>query len=46
MIEGEDFPLSFRKTILNMIWKQKGPAEILKNSRFSHEGGRVPAQNM
>ena len=36
MIEDEDFPISFRKTILYMIWKQKGPAEILKNNRFIH----------
>ena len=36
MIEKEEFPTSFRKTILNMIWKQKGPAEILKNNRFIH----------
>ena len=31
MIEMEVFPTKFRKTILNMIWKSKGPAEILKN---------------
>ena len=36
MIEKEEFPTSFRKTILNMIWKQKGPSEILKNNRFIH----------
>ena len=36
MIDGEDFPTSFRRTILYMIWKQKGPAEILKNNRFIH----------
>ena len=36
MIEEEKFPLSFRKTLLNMIWKSKGPAEILKNNRFIH----------
>ena len=36
MIDDEEFPLSFRKTVLFMIWKQKGPAEILKNSRFIH----------
>ena len=36
IIENEEFPASFRKTILFMIWKQKGPAEVLKNSRFIH----------
>ena len=36
MIDNEEFPIAFRKTILYMIWKQKGPAEILKNSRFIH----------
>ena len=36
MILREEFPSAFRKTILNMIWKQKGPAEILSNSRFIH----------
>ena len=36
MIENEEFPLSFRKTLLYMIWKQKGPADVLKNSRFIH----------
>ena len=30
MIEKEEFPLSFRKTLLSMIWKRKGPAEVLK----------------
>ena len=37
MIEMEVFPTKFRKTILNMIWKSKGPAEILKNNRFIHK---------
>ena len=36
MIEKEEFPSSFRKTLLNMIWKRKGPAEILSNNRFIH----------
>ena len=36
MIEKEEFPSSFRRTILNMIWKSKGPAEILKNNRLIH----------
>ena len=26
----------FRKTLLYMIWKSKGPQEILKNNRFIH----------
>jgi hypothetical protein len=34
MILREEFPSTFQKKILNMIWKQKGPAEILSNSRF------------
>ena len=36
MIAAEEFPHSFNRTVLYMIWKQKGPAEILKNSRFIH----------
>ena len=36
MVENVEFPKSFRKTLLYMIWKQKGPAEVLKNSRFIH----------
>ena len=36
MIERERFPIIFRKTILFIIWKQKGPADILKNSHFIH----------
>ena len=36
MIEGEAFPTKFRKTILYIIWKQKGLAEILMNNRFIH----------
>ena len=36
MISEEEFPSLFRKTLLNMIWKQKGPSEILKNNRFIH----------
>ena len=36
MITKEEFPSGFRKTMLHMIWKQKGPSEILKNSRFIH----------
>ena len=26
----------FTKTIVNMIWKQKDPAKIIKNKRFIH----------
>ena len=36
MLVNEEFPTGFRKTILHMIWKQKGPSEVLKNSRFIH----------
>ena len=36
IIERERFPVGFRKTLLFMIWKQKGPADILNNSRFIH----------
>ena len=34
MIDEEEFPTMFRKTLLNMIWKLKGRSEILKNNRF------------
>ena len=36
MIKEEEFPDMFRRTLLYMIWKQKGPANILKNNRFIH----------
>ena len=36
IIMEEDFPVMFSKTILYMIWKLKGPQEILKNNRFIH----------
>ena len=36
MIREENFPIMFRYTLLYMIWKQKGPQEILRNSRFIH----------
>ena len=36
IIMEEEFPVMFRKTILYMIWKLKGPQEILKNNRFIH----------
>ena len=39
MIETEEFPLSFRKTTLYMIWKRKGAMDILKNNRFLHMKG-------
>ena len=34
MIQNKEFPIMFRKTY--MIWKQKGPQEILQNNRFIH----------
>ena len=36
MIKTESFPDNFRNTLLHMIWKGKGGAEVLKNSRFVH----------
>jgi hypothetical protein len=36
IIEKEEIPDSFRQTILYMIWKRKGPMNILKNNRFLH----------
>ena len=36
MIEEEEFPTSFRKTVLYMIWKRKGSMDILSNNRFLH----------
>ena len=36
MLEEEQFPIMFRKTLLYMIWKMKGPQEVLKNNRFIH----------
>ena len=36
MINEEEFPTLFRKILLYMIWKQKGPQEILRNNRFIH----------
>ena len=35
-IDNEKFPEKFQKTMLYMISKKKGPAEILKNNRFIH----------
>ena len=36
IIDKEEVPESFRKTVLIMIWKRKGPMEILRNNRFLH----------
>ena len=36
MIKDQEFPGMFRRTLLYMIWKQKGPQEVLKNNRFIH----------
>ena len=36
IIEKEEVPECFRKTVLIMIWKRKGPMEILRNNRFLH----------
>ena len=36
IIEEEDIPDDFRMTTLIMIWKRKGPMDILKNNRFLH----------
>ena len=36
LTKTETFPEDFRKTVLQMIWKGKGAAAVLKNSRFFH----------
>ena len=36
IIDREEIPDCFRTTVLYMIWKRKGPMEILKNNRFLH----------
>ena len=36
MIEEEECLVIFRIFLLMMIWKQKGPQEILSNNRFIH----------
>ena len=36
IIEKEEVPASFHKTVLIMLWKRKGSMEILKNNRFLH----------
>ena len=42
MIREEQFPDQFRETTLQMIWKSKGPAEILKNNCFLHLKSFLP----
>ena len=36
IIDKEEIPESFKKTTLIMIWKMKGPMNMLKNNRFLH----------
>ena len=36
IIDTEEIPKSFMRTILYMLWKTKGPSNILKNNRFLH----------
>ena len=36
LIKEETFPEDFKKTVLQMIWKGKEQADVLKNSRFLH----------
>ena len=36
VIDNEEIPDCFRTTTLYMIWKRKGPIEILKNNIFLH----------
>ena len=36
IIENEEIPDSFKRTILHMIWKRKGSMDILKHNRFLH----------
>ena len=42
IIEDEDIPRSFNLTILHMLWKMKGAANILANNRFLHIKSWVP----
>ena len=42
MIEEEEFPDSLMLTILHMIWKGKGPREMLGNNRFIHTKDYLP----
>ena len=36
MIQKEEFPKSFKQTVLYMIWKRKGAMDVLKNNRYLH----------
>ena len=36
IIDTKDIPQAFLRTTLYMIWKMKGPMNILKNNRFLH----------
>ena len=36
IIEKEEIPKTFKRTTLFMIWKIKGPMNILKNNTFLH----------
>ena len=36
IIEKEEVPQTFHKTVLIMIWKRKGSMDILRNNRFLH----------
>ena len=42
IINNEEIPESFRKTILFMIWKRKYPMNILNNNRFIHLKNVLP----
>ena len=42
MIKEETFPEEFQETVLQIIWKGKGPSEVLKNSRFIHLKSFMP----
>ena len=42
IIEDEDIPKSFYLTILHMLWKMKGAANILANNRFLHIKSWLP----
>ena len=42
MLEAEEFPSSFRKTILNQIWRGTGSTDRLENSRFIHMKDYLP----
>ena len=42
IINNEEIPESFKKTILFMIWKRKYPMNILNNNRFIHLKSILP----